>query len=310
MLKKNTKLNYKMEENMKSGFVSLVGRPNVGKSTLLNNILGKKVAITSAKPQTTRNIIQGIYNEDDTQIVFVDTPGIHKPNHKLGKILNKGAYYSIDDVDVVTFLVDGQAGLGKGDEYIIEKFKTLDKPVILVINKIDGLSKEEIFKKITEYKDLYNWSDIVPVSALKSKNTEELLKVLKGYLPDSIKYFDENQITNRSTEFMISELIREKVFNLTNEEVPHSITCIVEQIIKDKDKTIINAAIIVDRDSLKKIIIGKNGDMVKKIGTLARKDIEELLGTKVYLELYVKTIKKWRDKEKYLTELGYNDFLE
>ncbi len=295
---------------MKSGFISLIGRPNVGKSTLLNNLLGTKVAITSSKPQTTRNVINGIYNDEDTQIVFVDTPGIHKPNHKLGKILNRGAYYSIDDVDVVAFLVDGQAGLGRGDEYIIEKFKTLNKPVVLVINKIDGLSNDKIFNLINNYKDLYAWSDIVPVSALKGRNTEELLKVFKQYLPDNVKYFEDGQITNRSTEFMISELIREKVFRLTNEEVPHSITCAVERVIEDKGKTIINAVIIVDRDSLKKIIIGKNGDMIKKLGTLAREDIEEFLGSKVFLELYVKTIKKWRDKEKYLNELGYNDFLE
>jgi len=299
-----------MEQKIKSGFVSLIGRPNVGKSTLLNNVLGKKVAITSSKPQTTRNVIQGIYNDENTQIVFVDTPGIHKPNHKLGKVLNKGAYYSIDDVDVIVFLVDAKAGLGKGDKYIIERLKTTDKPVILVINKIDGLANDKIFNEINEYKDLYEWADIVPISALKDKNTEELIKVLKGYLPDEIKYFDENQITNRSKEFMLSELVREKVLRLTNEEVPHSITCITEQIIKDKNKYIINVAIIVDRDSLKKIIIGKNGDMVKKIGTLARKDIEDYLGTKVYLELYVKTIKKWREKEKYLTELGFTDFLE
>lgn len=299
-----------MEENIKSGFVSLVGRPNVGKSTLLNNLIGKKIAITSSKPQTTRNVIQGIYNDENTQIVFVDTPGIHKPNHKLGKVLNKGAYYSIDDVDVVLFLVDAKAGLGKGDKYIIERLKDLQKPLILVINKIDGLSNDQIFSQINDYKDLYDWADIVPLSALKDKNTKELLKVLKKYLPDEIKYFDESQITNRSKEFMISELIREKVLRLTNEEVPHSVTCITEQIIKDKDKYIINAAIIVDRDSLKKIIIGKNGEMVKKIGTLARQDIEAYLDAKVYLELYVKTIKKWREKEKYLTELGFTDFME
>lgn len=295
---------------MKSGFISLVGRPNVGKSTLLNNILGKKVAITSSKPQTTRNIIQGIYNDENTQMVFVDTPGIHKPNHKLGKVLNKGAYYSIDDVDVVCFLVDGQAGLGRGDEYIIEKFKTIDKPVILVINKIDGLAKDEVFNLIMKYKDLYNWAEIIPVSALKGKNTAELIKVLKNYLKDNVKYFEDGQYTNRSPEFMIAELIREKVFNLTSEEIPHSVTCVVEQIIKEDDKWIINAVVIVDRDALKKIVIGKNGEMIKKIGILARKDIEEFIGKKVYLELYVKTIKKWRDKEKYLTELGYNDFLE
>jgi len=294
---------------MKSGFVSLIGRPNVGKSTLLNSILGKKVAITSSKPQTTRNVIQGVYNEEDMQIVFVDTPGIHKPNHKLGKLLNEGAYKTKDEVDVILFLVDAKAGLGKGDEFIIERIKTTNKPVILVINKIDGLSKEEVFNKINTYKELYDFSEIVPVSALKGNNTKELIRVLKKYLPDAIKYFEDGQVTNRSLEFQIAELIREKVLRLTEEEVPHSITCACEKIIRDKDKTIINAVIIVDRDSLKKIIIGKNGGMIKKIGTLARYDIEEYLGCKVYLELYVKTIKKWRDKEKYLTELGFNDFL-
>ncbi len=295
---------------MKSGFISLVGRPNVGKSTLLNDILKKKVSIVSSKPQTTRNMVQGIYNDGDTQIVFVDTPGIHKPNHKLGKVLNKGAYQSFDDVDVVAFLVDGKMGLGKGDKYIIERLKTLDKPVILVINKIDGLSNDKIISLISEYKDLHKWSEIVPVSAMKDKNVDELIKVFKKYLPDEVKYYDDNVVTNRSDEFMISELVREKVFLLTEEEIPHSVTCITERIIKDKDKYIINAAVIVDRDSLKKIIIGKNGSMIKKIGMMAREDIENYLGSRVYLELYVKTIPKWRDREKYLTEFGFNEFNE
>ena len=295
---------------MKSGFVSFVGRPNVGKSTLINNIVGSKVAITSKVANTTRNIIEGIYNDDDSQVVFVDTPGIHKPNNKLGQMLNKGAYYSIDDVDIVCFLVDAKAGLGGGDKYVIEKLKQIDKPVILVINKIDGLSKDEIFEKINEYKDLYDFKEIVPISALKGSNVEELIKTIKEYLPDSIKYFDDNTTTNKSLEFMVSEIVREKILNLTKEEVPHSVTCITEKMIKDKDKNIINVAIIVDRDSLKKIIIGKNGSMVKKIGTLAREDIEELLQTKVYLELYVKTIEKWRDREKYLNEFKFNEFME
>lgn len=295
---------------MRSGFVSFVGRPNVGKSTLINKIVKTKIAITSDKPETTRNIIQGIYNDQDSQIVFVDTPGIHKPSHKLGQILNKGAYYSIEDVDIVCFLVDAKAGLGKGDKYVIEKLKDIDKPVILVINKIDGLSKDEIFLKIKEYKDLYNFKEIVPISALKNKNIDELIKVIKQYLPDNIKYFDENMITNRSMHFMISEIVREKILWLTKEEVPHSVTCLTEKVIKDKDKNIINVAIIVDRDSLKRIIIGKNGQMIKKIGTLARKDLEEILKTKIYLELYVKTIEKWRDKEKYLKEFNFNDFTE
>ena len=295
---------------MRSGFVSFVGRPNVGKSTLINQIVGTKIAITSDKPQTTRNIIQGIYNDDDTQIVFVDTPGIHKPTHKLGQILNRGAYYSIDDVDVVCLLIDAKAGLGKGDKYVIERLKDINKPVILIINKIDGLSKDEIFLKINEYKDLYNFSEIVPISALKNKNIDELIKVIKQYLPDNTKYFDDSMITNRSMQFMIAETVREKILWLTKEEVPHSVTCVVEKIVKDKDKNIINVAIIVDRDSLKKIIIGKGGSMIKKIGTLAREDLEKILGTKVYLELYVKTIEKWRDREKYLTEFNFNDFTE
>lgn len=295
---------------MKSGFVSLVGRPNVGKSTLLNQIIGTKLAITSDKPQTTRNIIQGIYNEEDSQIVFVDTPGIHKPTNKLGNLLNKGAYYSIEDVDLICLLIDAKAGLGRGDKYIIERLKDINKPVILVINKIDGLSKDEVFLKINEYKDLYPFAEIVPLSALKNKNISELIKVIKQYLPDNIKYFDDSMITNRSMQFMIAETVREKILWLTKEEVPHSVTCIVEKVIKDKDKNIINVAIIVDRDSLKKIIIGSKGSMIKKIGMLARKDLEQILNTKVYLDLYVKTIEKWRDREKYLAEFNFNDFTE
>lgn len=295
---------------MKSGFVSLVGRPNVGKSTLINNLVGSKIAITSKVANTTRNIIQGIYNDEESQIVFVDTPGIHKPQNKLGQILNKGAYYSIEDVDIVCFLIDGKQKLGKGDLFILERLKKIDKPVILIINKIDGMTKDEIFLKIQEYKDLYDFKEIIPISALKDKNINELIKTIKKYLKDDIKYFEDGTITNRNVKFMISEIIREKILNLTKEEVPHSVTCSVEKIKTNKDKSIINAVVIVDRDSLKKIIIGKNGDMIKKIGTLARKDLEELLKTKVYLELYVKTIEKWRDREKYLNELEFNDFME
>lgn len=295
---------------MKSGFVAIVGRPNVGKSTLINHLIGTKIAITSDKAQTTRNVIQGIYTDNESQIVFVDTPGIHKPNNKLGHILNKGAYYSIDDVDIICFIVDAKAGLGRGDKYILERIKKEKKPTILIINKIDRLSKEEIFLKINEYKDLYEFSDIVPISALKGNNTKELVKVIKKYLPDNIKYFEDDMITNKSLKFMTAEFVREKVLNLTKEEVPHSVTCVVDKLVKDKDKHIINVTIIVDRDSLKKIIIGKNGQMIKKIGILAREDIEKLLNTKVYLELYVKTIPKWRDREKYIKELEFTDFME
>lgn len=293
---------------MRSGFVSLIGRPNVGKSTLLNSIIGKKVAITSDKPQTTRNMIQGIYNDEDTQIVFVDTPGIHKPNHKLGKYLNKQAYYSIDDVDVILFLVDASEELGGGDKYIIEKLKEANKPVILIINKIDKLTKDEILVKISEYKDLYDFSEIVPVSALKKDNVKTVVEVLKKYLPDSVRFYGEDEITNKPIHFLIAETVREKVFNLTEEEVPHSITCYVENIDNKKSSVNINVVIVVDRDSLKRIIIGARGSKIKEIGSLARVDIENLLGKKVYLELFVKVIKKWRDKEKYLSEFGFNEF--
>lgn len=294
---------------MKSGFVSLIGRPNVGKSTLLNSIVGKKVAITSDKPQTTRNIIQGIYNEEEAQIVFVDTPGIHKPNHKLGKYLNKQAYYSIDDVDIILMLIDASQPLGPGDKFIIERLNNVSKPVILIINKIDKLTREQLLEKIVEYKDLYDFKEIIPVSALKKDNIKEVVKVLKEYLPDSVKFYGDHDITNKSMEFLLGEIIREKVFQLTEEEVPHSLTCYIEHVEKNKNNNyVLNGVIVVDRDSLKSIIIGKQGKKIKEIGMRARKDMEELLGKKVYLELYVKVIKKWRDKEKYLSEFGFNEF--
>ena len=294
---------------MKSGFVSLVGRPNVGKSTLMNHLLERHIAITSNKPQTTRNAIQGIYNDEEAQIVFVDTPGIHKPNHKLGKYLNKQAYYSIDDVDIVLMLVDASQPLGPGDKFIIERLQNVDKPVILIINKIDKLTRDELMEKIVEYKDLYDFKEIIPVSALKKKNVNEVVKVLKEYLPDSVKFYGDHDITNKSMEFLLGEIIREKVFELTEEEVPHSLTCYIEHVEKNKNNNyVLNGVIVVDRDSLKSIIIGKQGRMIKEIGMRARKDMEELLGRKVYLELYVKVIKKCRDREKDLSEFGFNEF--
>ena len=293
---------------MRSGFVSLVGRPNVGKSTLLNSIVGKKVAITSSKPQTTRNIIQGIYNDDDSQIVFVDTPGIHKPNHKLGTYLNKQAYYSIEDVDVILFLVDATQELGTGDKFVLDRIKNANKDTILVINKIDKIEKESLLKKIEEYSKLHDFKEIIPVSALKHDNIKDLINTLKKYLPDSVEFYDKDTITNRSMEFLIGEIIREKVFELTEEEIPHSITCYIENVEKNKNNYVLNGVIVVDRDSVKRIIIGRQGSKIKEIGIRARKDIEELVGKTVYLELYVKTVKKWRDKEKYLMEFGFNDF--
>lgn len=293
---------------MKSGFVSLIGRPNVGKSTLLNAIVGQKVAITSNTAQTTRNMIQGIYHGDNLQIVFVDTPGIHKPQNKLGKILNKQAYYTLDDVDVILFLADVTQTLGTGDKFIIEKLKETKKPVILILNKIDKIPYEMILPKIEEYKDLYDFKEIIPVSAFKRKNIEELIKNVSKYLTDDIKYFDDKTITNVSTTFSISELIREKILLLTKEEVPHSVTCIIEDISEDKYTVSVGASIIVDRENLKKILIGKNGSMIKKIGMEARKDIEDLLNKKIYLDLRVKVVNNWREKDQFLNQLGYEDF--
>ena len=274
---------------MKSGFVSIIGRPNVGKSTLLNTLLDTHIAIVSNVAGTTRNAIQGVYNDDEAQIIFIDTPGIHKPQDKLGKYLNKQSYESLEDVDAILFVVDATSIPGKGDKFIIETFKNIETPVILVLNKIDKLNDEGILRAINAYKDLYNFSDIIPISALKDDNTKRLIKILKGYLTDEIKYYDDGTFTNTSLQFMLGEFVREKILNLTNEEVPHSVTCVATHL-QDKGNIIeVYVDIIIDRNSLKKIIIGSGGSMLKQIGSLARKDMEDLLGKQVYLELYVKT---------------------
>jgi len=295
---------------MKSGTVSIVGRPNVGKSTLLNKILNKKIAITSDKSGTTRNIILGVYNDDNSQIVFVDTPGIHKPKHKLGNILNKKAYSMTNDVDLVLFMVDIDKGLGKGDMFVLEKLKQEDAKVILLLNKIDRMNKDELLKKIDEVKDLYKFLEIIPLSAIKGINVDDLIKTLKKYLPNDFKYYEDDFVTNQPRSLIITERVREKVLHMTNDEIPHSVTCVLEEY--DEEENIINIGvlIVVDRDNLKKIIIGKNGSMLKKVGTAARIDLEEYFNKKVYLSLYVKTIKSWRDREAFLSELGLKDDLD
>lgn len=293
---------------MRSGFVSIIGRPNTGKSTLLNTVLKTHLAIVSNVAGTTRNAIQGVYNDEDTQIIFIDTPGLHKPQDRLGKLLNQDAYQSLDDIDVVLFVVDASAPLGKGDKFITQALKSTTAPVILVLNKIDKLDNEGILNAINTYKELYDFSDIVPISAIKDDNVNRLISVIKKYLTDDIKYYDDDTLTNTSVRFIIGELVREKILNLTNDEVPHSVTCVTTLYEEKKDIININVDIIVDRDSLKKIIIGHNGQMIKNIGTYARRDIEAMLHKQIYLELYVKTIKNWRDKEKYLSELGFKDY--
>lgn len=292
---------------MKSGFVSIIGRPNVGKSTLINSIITEKVAITSPISGTTRNLIQGIYNEPGYQIVFVDTPGIGKPLDKLGNYLNKEALSLTKDVDVILLVVDAASGVGSGDKYILETLKDSDIPVILILNKIDKLNKEQIIKTINEVKDYYSFSEIVPISALKNDNVDHLLNVIKKYLHDSVKYYEDDEYTNSSLNFMVSEIVREKLLNSTSDEVPHSITCYTTKFEDKKNIVNISVDIIVDRLSIKKIIIGRNGSKLKEVGSLARKDIESLLGKHVYLELYVKTIENWKDKEKYLSELGFKE---
>lgn len=293
---------------MKSGFVSIIGRPNVGKSTLINTIINRKVAITSNVSGTTRNIIQGIYNDTDTQIVFVDTPGIHKPINRLGKVLNKEALALTKDVDLILFVVDVASGIGKGDMFILESIKNNDVPVILVLNKIDEITTEKLFKTIDEFKDIYPFVEVVPTSGLKNDNVDHLISVIKKYLHDEVKYFPDEYYTSSSMKFMASEIVREKLLQVTEDEIPHSITCITTLFEEKKDIVNISVDIIVDRDNIKRIIIGKNGSRLKMVGTLARTEIEsELVGKKVYLELFVKTIKNWKDKEKYLVELGFID---
>lgn len=293
---------------MRSGFVSIIGRPNTGKSTLLNTVLKTHLAIVSNVAGTTRNAIQGVYNDEEAQIIFIDTPGLHKPQDRLGKLLNQDAYQSLDDIDVVLFVVDASAPLGKGDKFITQALKSTTAPVILVLNKIDKLDNEGILNAINTYKELYDFSDIVPISAIKDDNVNRLISVIKKYLTDDIKYYDDDTLTNTSVRFIIGELVREKILNLTNDEVPHSVTCVTTLYEEKKDIININVDIIADRDSLKKIIIGHNGQMIKNIGTYARRDIEAMLHKQIYLELYVKTIKNWRDKEKYLSELGFKDY--
>ena len=292
---------------MKSGFVSIIGRPNTGKSTLLNTLINNKIAIVSSVSGTTRNSIHGVYNDDDTQIIFVDTPGIHKPIDKLGRVLNKEAYSNLSDVDLILFTVDASTGLGRGDKFIIDTLKNNSIPVILVLNKIDKLSNEEIMNAINEYKDLYEFDEIVPISALKNDNVDRLLKVIKKYMTDNVKYYEDGIITNASKYFIASEFVREKILELTKEEIPHNVTCLTTKYEEKSSIANISVDIIVSRSNLKKIIIGKGGKMLKEIGSRARVDLENKLNKHVYLELYVKTIENWRDKERYLKEFGIVD---
>ena len=294
---------------MKSGMVSIVGRPNVGKSTLLNEILKKKITITSDKAGTTRNIILGVYNDQDSQIVFVDTPGIHKPTHKLGKVLNDKAYLMTDNIDLILFMVDISKGFGKGDKFVLERIKESNTNIILLLNKIDNIKKDDLIKKIDEIKDIYDFKEIIPLSAIKKININDLINTIKKYLPNEGKFYDDDYVTNQPMSLIISERVREKVLRLTHDEIPHTVTCVIDSLEVDDKLISAGVTIVVDRENLKKILIGKNGSMLKEIGTKARLDLEEYFNKKVFLSLYVKVIKNWRDKENLINELGLKDDL-
>ncbi|MDF9521228.1 GTPase Era [Bacillus cereus] len=292
----------------KSGFVSIIGRPNVGKSTFLNRIIGQKIAIMSDKPQTTRNKIQGVYTENDAQVIFIDTPGIHKPKHKLGDFMVKMAQTTLKEVDIVLFMVNAVEGFGRGEEFIIEKLKETKQPVFLVINKIDQLHPEQLLELIDQYRKLHEFAEIVPISALDGNNVDALMGTIKKYLPEGPQYYPENQVTDHPERFIIAELIREKVLHLTREEVPHSVAVVIDAIQKREGGAVyINATIVVERASQKGIIIGKQGKMLKEVGKRARFDIEALLGSKVFLEVWVKVQKDWRNKMSQLRDLGFRE---
>ena len=294
----------------KSGFISIIGRPNVGKSTFLNRVIGQKIAIMSDKPQTTRNKVQGVLTTDDSQMIFIDTPGIHKPKHKLGDFMLKVSKNTLREVDVIMFMVNAEQKLGKGDEFILEMLAGNPTPVFLVINKIDAIHPDELIGIIESYKERYDFAEIVPISALQGNNVENLLVTLEKYLPEGPQYYPADQVTDHPERFIISELIREKVLHLTREEIPHSIAVVIDKIRRDEeneDKIHVAATIIVERDSQKGIVIGKRGALLKEVGTRARKDIEMLLGSKVYLELWVKVQKDWRNKSTHLRDFGFRD---
>lgn len=293
------------DENFKSGFVAVIGRPNVGKSTLINSLIGQKIAIMSDKPQTTRNRILCVLTEKDAQIIFLDTPGIHKPKHKLGEYMVKAAEGTLKDVDAIFFVVDATETFGAGEKYIIERLQSTDRPVILLINKIDLLEKTDILPVIEKYKNTYEYSAIIPISAKNEENLESLLTEVKKHLPKGVKYYPDDMVTDQPERLIAAELIREKALQLTRDEVPHSIAVEVDEMkTRKKGDIYVRATIYVERESQKGIVIGKRGALLKEIGALSRKDIEIMVGAKVYLDLWVKVKKDWRDVEGAIQSFG------
>ncbi|MCR8870465.1 GTPase Era [Bacillus sp. AFS026049] len=293
----------------KSGFISIIGRPNVGKSTFLNRVIGQKIAIMSDKPQTTRNKVQGVLTQNDSQMIFIDTPGIHKPKHKLGDFMMKVATNTLKEVDLILFMINATEGYGRGDEFIIEKLQSVKTPVFLVVNKIDAMHPDDLLPIIEKYQQLYPFAAVVPISALEGNNVDTLLEQIKEHLPEGPQFYPADQVTDHPERFIISELIREKVLHLTREEIPHSVAVVIDSIKKMDNSDTINvmATIVVERDSQKGIVIGKQGKMLKEVGSRARVDIENLLGSKVFLELWVKVQKDWRNKASQLRDYGFNE---
>lgn len=295
-----------MQNNFHSGFVAILGRPNVGKSTFLNRVVGQKIAIMSDKAQTTRNKIQGIYTEDNAQIVFIDTPGIHKPHSRLGDFMVESTLSTLNEVDAVLFMVNATQKRGRGDDFIIERLKNVKKPIYLVINKIDQIHPDKLLQIMDDYRNTLDYAEVFPISALEGNNCPELIESLVNTLPEGPQYYPADQITDHPERFIAGELIREKVLELTREEVPHSVAVVVDRIHREDDeKVLVQATIVVERNSQKGIIIGKGGKMLKQIGVKARKDIELMLGDKVYLELWVKVQPNWKDRQVDLQALGY-----
>ncbi|MTV22457.1 GTPase Era [Staphylococcus delphini] len=290
----------------KSGFVTIIGRPNVGKSTFVNRVIGHKIAIMSDKAQTTRNKIQGVMTQQDAQIVFLDTPGIHKPKHKLGDYMMKVAKNTLSEIDAVMFMVNVNEEIGRGDEYIMEILKTVKTPVFLVLNKIDLVHPDALMPRIEQYEKYMKFAEIVPISALEGHNVDHFINVLKSYLPEGPQYYPDGQISDHPEQFVVSELIREKILQTTSEEIPHAIGVNVERMTQEsEDRVHIEAVIFVERDSQKGIVIGKGGKKLKEVGKRARLDIEHLLGSKVYLDLWVKVQKDWRNKSSFIKQMGY-----
>ncbi|EGQ4483201.1 GTPase Era [Staphylococcus pseudintermedius] len=290
----------------KSGFVTIIGRPNVGKSTFVNRVIGHKIAIMSDKAQTTRNKIQGVMTQQDAQIVFLDTPGIHKPKHKLGDYMMKVAKNTLSEIDAVMFMVNVNEEIGRGDEYIMEMLKTVKTPVFLVLNKIDLVHPDALMPRIEQYQRYMDFAEIIPISALEGHNVDHFINVLKSYLPEGPQYYPNGQISDHPEQFVVSELIREKILQTTSEEIPHAIGVNVERMTQEsEDRVHIEAVIYVERDSQKGIVIGKGGKKLKEVGKRARLDIEHLLGSKVYLDLWVKVQKDWRNKSSFIKQMGY-----